>query len=583
MLYLIPSLFRILIPLAGCFVQLQAAAETFPVYVYLQGFPNDTGSFQKADSYGWRSFYGESATEATAVSSRVHYYIGSVGVENVNASTPYGDGIEQGTWTANTTSIQHAFTDFELDAGQAQAAQLTMDINSSQKPTPMAFTIEVEGQWYAAEQPFIHTAAGWLTCTLSLGEDTLWAPLSFEPGVRLQRESGPAHLFSDIAGPVSAVGVYIEPDGTHRFDNFGVILPSDLADGGVPVPLPPVSREEMIDSMLRYFGGPDPATAPAPEVNILGTEEFEDHQRIHMRYLVGRYELNPGEFELEYSYAYLLLPKPLPREGEKLPLIMCPHPTYDWGKDRAVGIYDEPPTNEAEREHRAARGYALEYVRRGFITFAPDRAGYGERRLLPEGNYLVQMNAYRDYLAMVHPGWKLTSGKNVWDLQRALDFIVDLPYVDADNIGIVGFSLGAWDSIMTVGMDDRIKAAAVNSGGMVDYKKELWEDPDVLEMYLESSSQNMSANVNIWMMLTAPRSLMYLWSLQDAYESGGPHILEGHRVMTGYWEEAGRTQPAFNKADLNIHFHGNGHDFPPEARDLVYRWFVDRLGDPLAR
>jgi hypothetical protein len=82
--------------------------------------------------------------------------------------------------------------------------------------------------------------------------------------------------------------------------------------------------------------------------------------------------------------------------------------------------------------------------------------------------------------------------------------------------------------------------------------------------------------------LTAPRSLMYLWSLQDAYEKGGPHVLEGLRVMTDYWAEAGRTHPAFNKADLNIYFHGNGHDFPPEARDLVYRWFAVRLGDPRA-
>src|SRR5690606_25446968 len=110
------------------------------------------------------------------------------------------------------------------------------------------------------------------------------------------------------------------------------------------------------------------------------------------------------------------------------------------------------------------RRYARDLVDAGFVVFAPDRAAYGERRLLQNGeSYKEQMAAYSRYLHTFRPGWRLTAGKNVWDLQRALDFLVQYDFIDAGNIGIIGHSLGAWDSIMLLATDDRVKTAVVNS------------------------------------------------------------------------------------------------------------------------
>lgn len=542
--------------------------ESYPVYYYLQSFANDSGAFQRAETYGWSYVFGDQATGG--VSNRIHYFIGSDPMENVNAMTPFGDNIGNGTWTGNSTAIQLAYTMLDLTVDQAEAALLMMDINNSQNDYPVKFVIQAGGSWYASADTFEDSSPTWLRCELPVGGDTLWVPVSLSNGVLLRVESGPEMTFSEIDAPVTAVGVYMEPQGTHRFDNFGVILPSHLVDdGGTPVPIPPVTREDMYNSMQRYFGQ-GPSETVDPEVETLEVVDEEDYRRIHIRYLVDTDE---------YSYAYIMLPFPLPEEGQRLPMVLALHPTSDLGKNRVAGIYDTPPTSESDRQGRLARQYALDLVRRGFVVFAPDRAAFGERRLLEEGGTTEQMNAYRDFLSARYPGFRLTSGKNVWDLERALDFLVDLPYVDPDNIGTIGHSLGAWDSIMMIGMDERIKAAVVNSGGMVDYREELWTDPDVLKVYL-NGTQSLNMNVNIWMMLAAPRSLMYLWSLQDAYEGGGPHIIEGFRTMTEYWEDAGRSQPGFNKADLTMYFHGSGHDFPPEARALAFQYLVERLGDP---
>lgn len=536
------------------------------VYYYMQGFANDSGSFQSPENYGWQFAFGATATIGTG--NRIHYFNGADPILNANSLSPFGDNISNGVWTGNSTAVQFAYTQLDLTQLQAEDSILTMVINTNSQYMPMHFAIQVEGSWYVSEEYFYSEQPTWPEVRLPIGGETVWLPLTFELGSTLRLEEHPAVTFSHIAGDIDAVGVYMEPQGTHRFDNFGIIMPTELAgdESLPPVPVPPVSREEMLVSMLSYFG-PGPIDTVDPQVEELGIYDEEDHRRIHIRYYVD---------EDEYSYAYILLPKPLPAEGEQLPLVLAPHPTGAEGKDRVIGVYETVAESEAEVRRRQARSYALDLVRKGFVVFAPDRAAFGERRLLEEGNTTEQMNAYRDFLSARYPGFRLTSGKNVWDLQRALDFLVELPYVDPDRIGTIGFSLGAWDSIMLLGMDERVKAGVVNSGAMVNYVEELWTDPDVLRGYL-TGHQNLNINVNVWMMLSAPRSLLYLWSIYDGYETGGPNLVEGYRTVNDYWENVGRSIPSFNRADVSFYLHGEGHTFPPEARDLAYQYLFERL------
>jgi hypothetical protein len=330
----------------------------------------------------------------------------------------------------------------------------------------------------------------------------------------------------------------------------------------------PVTWEELRQTLYGYYGWGKTYPKPLPpEVKILDKKKEKTYERWHIKY---RVDAN------EYSYGYLLIPLPFPAKGKRLPLVMAPHPTSLIGKDRVLGIYAEPPADEKEVAERAARSYARDLVNDGFVVFAPDRAAYGERRLLKNGeNYKAQMAAYSKYLHTFRPGWRLTAGKNVWDLQRALDFLVTYDFIDPKNIGTIGHSLGAWDSIMLIATDDRVKTAVVNSGGMLHYNAALWHDDKALRDYMNDPKQQTLSNItNIMFMLCAGRSLLYDFSTKDPYDRGGPNLVDNYRAVRKAFDE---DEKKWGKTDFSFYIHSKGHDFPPEARALAYAWLKEKL------
>ncbi|MEA4984018.1 hypothetical protein SDC9_56891 [bioreactor metagenome] len=345
---------------------------------------------------------------------------------------------------------------------------------------------------------------------------------------------------------------------------------------GVPEPYNPtdITKEVLREGLYTYFGWGK--TYPQnnitdQEVTILSKTQTEAYEYWHIKYLVDVV----GDVK-EYSYGYLLLPAN--RGSKPLPLVLALHPTgAGLGKDRVMGIYESEAVDVAEEKKRIASQYAHELGLKGdFIVFAPDRAGYGERRLLDESiDYSEQMTEYQNYLRTFRPGWRLTSGKNVWDIQRALDFLLEYDFVDRGKVGAIGYSLGAADALMSIACDDRIKTAVVNSGSNLHYREDLWNQDQTLRSFLSNaSSQNLGEIVNLMVMLTAGKSMVYLWSTADPYDAGGPHFLEGFRniynVINLKWRQYGVT-------DLSLYMHSQGHDFPAEARAHAYQWLKDKL------
>lgn len=334
-----------------------------------------------------------------------------------------------------------------------------------------------------------------------------------------------------------------------------------------------ITKEVLREGLYSYFGWGK--TYPQnnitdPEVTILSKTQKEGYEYWHLKYLVDVV----GDLK-EYAYGYLLIPA---NRGDKpLPLILALHPTSDIGKDRVMGIYASEPKDEADAKARIARQYAHDLgVDGNFIVFAPDRAGYGERRLLDDSiAYTEQMSAYQAYLRTFRPGWRLTSGKNVWDIQRALDFLLEYDFVDRENVGAIGHSLGAADAIMIIASDDRVKTSVVNSGSNLHYREDLWTQDNALRAFLNNaSSQALGELVNVMVMAAAGKSLLYNWSILDPYDSGNPNFIEGYRMICDVvnlkWRQYGAT-------DIALYLHSNGHDFPNEARALSYQWLKEKL------
>jgi pimeloyl-ACP methyl ester carboxylesterase len=347
------------------------------------------------------------------------------------------------------------------------------------------------------------------------------------------------------------------------------------AIGGISPPkscAPPTPRAELVQSLLRSYGqGPTEADIVDPKPTVVREEDMGDHVRQTIGYWVDKDE---------QVFGYLLLPKPRPKPGQRLPLVLCPHPTNAAGKDSVVNNYKTPPKDQAEAARRRDRQTALDLVRMGFVVFAPDRAGYGQRALLAgETSTRRQMDAYAVELKKRWPQLKLTTGKTVWDLQRALDFLVGCKFVDAERIGIIGHSLGAWDAMLLASVDERVKVCVANSGGTIHFDRKLWIDPEARREFMEASAgKGINQTSNLMLMSIAPRPFLHLRAINDSYEKGKPNLLEGYRLLVEYYGMASGHPEKEWHAPVGVYYHANEHGFEADARALAYQWIAMHLG-----
>jgi len=82
---------------------------------------------------------------------------------------------------------------------------------------------------------------------------------------------------------------------------------------------------------------------------------------------------------------------------------------------------------------------------------------------------------------------------------------------------------------------------------------------------------------NVMLMSIAPRPLLYLRAINDAYESGQPNLLEGYRLLVKYYTKAAGKQSRTWHAPVGIYFRANEHGFDPDARGLAYQWLEMHL------
>ncbi len=303
-----------------------------------------------------------------------------------------------------------------------------------------------------------------------------------------------------------------------------------------------------------------------PHMEITEKVTMDGYERWHLKYRLD---------DEEHGYAYLLIPSDVLENNTKTPLIMCPHPTYYGGKDRVVGVYDDEPGTAHEADLRETRMYAVHLVKRGFVTFAPDKPAYGERRVNIEStDYLEEQRQYTRKIGVKYPGWSL-NGKTVYDLKVALDYLVEFPFVDTSAIASIGHSLGSWDTLLFTGFDDRITVAVGSSGGMLRFDERLWRDSYYLEDYLKGNSKsNLYVNTNIFHMLIAPRPFLSVFSLSDpGYSDDVPQLIEGYRDVYSYYRIANGS----DKADFSYYLNSAGHAYPVPIQNLIYNWLEERL------
>ena len=173
----------------------------------------------------------------------------------------------------------------------------------------------------------------------------------------------------------------------------------------------------------------------------------------------GRYAVHTIEYNTEqdeWIKAFLLVPSEI---YGKMPAIVAAHQhagQYHIGKSEPAGLSGDPMYY-----------YGKELAERGFVVICPDHLGFEGR--LPSQDELkkrridASLNERELFCNAIVNGSTLQA-KYVADLSAAVDILCELDYVDAEQIGVIGHSLGGQESLWLTFFDERIKVGVSSCG-----------------------------------------------------------------------------------------------------------------------
>lgn len=150
------------------------------------------------------------------------------------------------------------------------------------------------------------------------------------------------------------------------------------------------------------------------------------------------------------------------KPGEKRAAILCWHGHGLFGKSVVMGDESSPEKSENIKQHNYNYGHQM--AKAGFVTYAIDWIGCGERNDNQKPNHRSQ-NGNRDWcnLYYLHATMLgLTSiSINVTHGMAATDFTCTFPFVDKTKLGVMGVSGGGTMTTWTALCDQRMKAAEI--------------------------------------------------------------------------------------------------------------------------
>lgn len=158
---------------------------------------------------------------------------------------------------------------------------------------------------------------------------------------------------------------------------------------------------------------------------------------------------------------YMLVPTDI-REGEKRTALIACHGHSSNGKEAVAGVRDKKAVAETIDHYNY--NYGEVYARKGYIVFAPDARGFGERREgydqgEEDGKLLSSSCSYLNVMAMSLG--QTVMGMWLWDLMRLADYALSCDFING-HIACAGLSGGGMQSLWLAAMDSRIESCVVS-------------------------------------------------------------------------------------------------------------------------
>lgn len=301
-----------------------------------------------------------------------------------------------------------------------------------------------------------------------------------------------------------------------------------------------IRRKHILAGMEEVMGPLPSGPKIALDVKIIARMEAADYTRLELTYASS-----PGN----RVPAYLFLPKQQPTQGAKLPAVLCLHPTH---RELGKGV----PAGLGPKKDRA---YAVHLVKRGYVTLAPDYVHSGGYSFDPYKNGFVSATML-----------------GIWNHIRAVDLLQARPEVDPQRIGVIGHSLGGHNSMYVAAFDERIRCIVSNCGfcSFPTYMKGKlagWSHQGympLLRTKYELDPKKVPFDFPEVVAALAPRAFLASAPIRDHnFEVEG--VKECIRAAEPVYKLLGASEKlAANYPDCD-------HNFPPDVRDVAYRW-LDR-------
>ena len=209
-------------------------------------------------------------------------------------------------------------------------------------------------------------------------------------------------------------------------------------------------KKTTLPRVLETLGDPPPTAAMEPEL----LAEWEKGDLVTQRWIIN--------VQKHLSATLLVnLPKGLGKD-EKRPAILCCHGHGAFGKEPVMGNDSSRELGETIKMHRYNYGQVM--AQKGFVTYAIDWIGFGERNDNRKPNH-SGLGAGRDwcnlyYLHSTMLGMTSLS-INVAHGKAATDFAVGLANVDGERLGVMGLSGGGTMTLWMTLCDERLKASEI--------------------------------------------------------------------------------------------------------------------------
>ncbi len=344
-----------------------------------------------------------------------------------------------------------------------------------------------------------------------------------------------------MAGEATSVPDWIKPLQAPREQPDGVKPPvlRDLmiAPDGSKITSPAAwarQRRRIFDKWVKFLG-----QLPRPRCPL-------NPKPIETTPLNGGITRTKFQLQVEpdvWMKCYLFVP---PGKGP-FPACVCLHSTSDETIRQPAGLGKQPE-----------KAFALDLVKRGYVTIAPENFEWCYPGMPTTGKRWDRFHGVAKVFLDKYPGVK-GMAKMVHDASRCVDYLCTLPNVRKDAIGAIGHSLGAKEVTYLQAFDDRV-VCGVSSEGGVAFEFTNYHDPWYLGPDVRKKDVGLYAHEVV--ALIAPRAWLLI---------GGNHT-DGNKS----WPYVAGVLPVYRllgrPAAAGLFVHDKGHAVPPEVRRIAFRW-----------